>query len=80
MAARRKTGPKGAKLTLEEKCYLVAVFGDIRPYRQAALFEISRFPAQLAGAMLTEGRNFVDRIAGTAPRRLRRKSAKAQSK
>lgn len=67
------------KLTLSEKCYLVALFGDIPEHRREGLFSVSSLPPQTGPAVFYEGYRYVAQIK-RAPvkhtvrrRRLRRK-------
>ena len=47
------------KLDLWEKCYLVALFGDVPdPVR---LFSVSKFPPQAGAAVMAEGFAFIKR-------------------
>jgi hypothetical protein len=60
---RRKTGRRDAMMTLEEKLFVVAVYGDISWNQRNRLFQMSEFPTQFP-QMLRDGRDYVARIAG----------------
>jgi hypothetical protein len=68
------------KLSLAEKCYIVALFGDIPMTRREAVFSVSSFPAQAGPLVMAEGYAFVanldnGRIAVKPPVRRRRSRA-----
>lgn len=46
-------------LSLKEKCYLVALFGDIPMKRREALFRYGTFPAQAGPYVMQAGYDFV---------------------
>lgn len=47
------------KLSLPEKCYLVALFGDISEENRERLFSISSFPPQAGPLVMREGYRFI---------------------
>ena len=55
------------RFTLAEKCWLVAVYGDLPPRRRIGLFNVSRFPVKIAGIVMEDGRDFVKRVAQLNP-------------
>ncbi len=66
-------------LNLKEKCYLVALFGDIPEHRQTGLFAVSSLPAQAGPAVIAAGYDFVDRLKGKSSdlKRIRRRRVRA---
>ena len=50
------------QLTLEEKYYLVALFGDITMANRERLFSISSFPPQAGPLVMKEGYNFLSHL------------------
>ena len=64
------------KLNLTEKCYLVALFGDVPRHRQVDLFKIGKLPVQAGPAVFAAGYDFRDglRDAVPTPRRRRRRA------
>lgn len=46
------------KLTLKEKCYLVALFGDIPMERREKMFQYGSFPAQAGPYVMQAGYDF----------------------
>ena len=49
-------------LTLKEKCYLVALFGDMPMARREELFQHSSLPAQAGPAVMQAGYDFVGEL------------------
>jgi len=47
------------KLNFAEKCYLVALFGDMTPVVRERLFSTSSFPAQAGPQVMQEGYRFI---------------------
>lgn len=47
------------KLSLKEKCYLVALFGDIPLEKRKRMFSVSSLPAQAGPAVIAEGYRFL---------------------
>lgn len=47
------------KLNLQEKCYLVALFGDVSERQRERLFGVSAFPAQAGPVVMAEGFRFI---------------------
>lgn len=47
------------KLSLREKCYIIALFGDIPEHRRKELLAISSMPAQAGPAIMIAGKEFV---------------------
>lgn len=71
------------KLNFWEKCYLVALFGDIPMYKREELFSVSSFPAQAGPLVMREGYRFVahldnGRIAVKHPVKRRRRFRKSR--
>lgn len=54
-------------LSLKEKCYLVAIGGDVPDHRRHALFSMGKLPAQLGHLVTAAGQSLVDRLANSAP-------------
>jgi hypothetical protein len=50
------------KLSLPEKCYLVALFGDISMEARERVFSISSMPAQAGPLVMQEGWNFIGHL------------------
>lgn len=53
---------KRISLNLKEKCYLVALFGDVPPEARERLFRHGSLPAQAGPGVLREGFEFVGRL------------------
>lgn len=51
-------------LNLEEKCYLVALFGDVPEKQRARLFGVGQFPAQGGIAVMQAGHEFIGATRG----------------
>lgn len=66
-------------LNLKEKCYLVALFGDIPEHRRAKLYAISSLPAQVGPLVIAEGFNFVEQQREKRLRDVMRADSAAQS-
>lgn len=55
------------KLSLKEKCYIIALFGDIPESARGRLFMVSSFPPQAGPLVMQAGYDFV---AGLKNRRI----------
>ena len=58
------------KLSLREKVYIVAMFGDVPAYHRARLAQLGSFPTQAGGAFMREAKRvvgYVERITGPKP-------------
>ena len=47
------------ELSLEEKCYLVSLFGDLTLPQRERLFLVSEYPPQAGPIVMEEGRQFL---------------------
>jgi hypothetical protein len=54
--------PMPIKLNMIEKCYLVALFGDIPMVKRERLFSISSFPPQAGPLVMQEGYDFIGHL------------------
>lgn len=50
------------RLNLKEKCYLVALFGDVSESNRERLFSVSSFPAQAGPLVMQEGYRYIGRL------------------
>ena len=62
------------KLNKAEKCYLVALFGDIPDAARARLFAIGQCPVQIGPLVMQAGYEFRDRQIKVLPRPRRRRT------
>jgi hypothetical protein len=61
------------KLNLWEKCYLIALYGDVPMVQRERLFSVSSYPPQAGPLVFADGREFIGhldngRIAVRKPR------------
>jgi hypothetical protein len=56
-------------LTLEEKCYVIAVFGDLPLFKRRRLFGISKLPAQAGPGVMQAGQELADQLRRAGPMR-----------
>lgn len=57
-----KTRPDHIRLNLWEKCYLVALFGDVPIKQRLRLFSVSTFPPQAGPLVMAEGHRFIGEL------------------
>ena len=62
-------------LNLKEKCYLIALFGDVSPAKAKYLFSIGSLPAQAGPLVIQEGYRFVERQMAAAVLNKQRKAS-----
>lgn len=62
---------KKVSLSLPEKLYLVALFGDIPDFQRARLWPMAKLPKNAGPLVIAEGRRFVSYIARVAARKPR---------
>lgn len=66
------------KLNLSEKCYIVALLGDIPKAARGRLFKLGRCPVHAGPALITEAYRFVESLKGSGIEVLKRRRRKRQ--